>query len=84
MTIPRLPNKQFQFIILNTDLSKVHENDKDVHIMSLVKESYYTIEDIYNLPEGKRAELIDGQIYFMAPPTYRQIDFSELLETLDS
>ena len=39
--------------------------------MSLAKETYYTIEDIYNLPEGKRAELIDGQIYFMAPPTYR-------------
>lgn len=28
----------------------------------------YTIEDIYDLPDGKRAELIDGQIYFMAPP----------------
>lgn len=31
-------------------------------------EMIYTIEDIYALPEGKRAELIDGQIYFMAPP----------------
>ena len=30
---------------------------------------YYTIEDIYHLPEGTRAELIDGQIYYMAPPT---------------
>ncbi len=39
--------------------------------MALAKETNYTIEDIYNLPEGKRAELIDGQIYFMAPPTYR-------------
>ncbi len=39
--------------------------------MSLAKDTCYTIEDIYNLPEGKRAELIDGQIYFMAPPTYR-------------
>ena len=28
----------------------------------------HTIEDIYELPDGKRAELIDGQIYFMAPP----------------
>ncbi len=28
----------------------------------------YTIEDIYALPEGERAELIDGQIYFMAAP----------------
>lgn len=28
----------------------------------------YTIEDIYALPEGQRAELIDGSIYMMAPP----------------
>ena len=31
----------------------------------------YTIDDIYALPEGERAELIDGQIYFMAPPSTR-------------
>ena len=31
------------------------------------KEKSYTIEDIYALPEGERAELIDGQIYYMAP-----------------
>lgn len=36
--------------------------------MPLPKENTYTIEDIYNLPEGERAELIDGQIYMMAPP----------------
>ena len=36
--------------------------------MPLLKEQLYTIEDIYNLPEGERAELIDGQIYNMAPP----------------
>jgi len=29
----------------------------------------YTIEDIYALPDGVRAELIDGQIYYMAIPT---------------
>ncbi len=33
----------------------------------LKKEKPGTIEDIYALPEGKRAELIDGQIYDMAP-----------------
>lgn len=32
------------------------------------KQETYTIEDIYTLPEGERAELIDGQIYNMAPP----------------
>ena len=29
----------------------------------------YTIDDIYALPDGQRAELIDGQMYMMAPPT---------------
>ena len=32
------------------------------------KEDTYTIDDIYALPDGERAELIDGQIYYMAPP----------------
>ncbi len=30
----------------------------------------YTIEDIYHLPDGERAELIDGKIYQMAPPSW--------------
>jgi Uma2 family endonuclease len=37
--------------------------------MSLPQERIFTIEDIYALPEGTRAELIDGQIYYMAPPS---------------
>lgn len=38
--------------------------------MDAVKqEECYTIEDIYALPEGERAELIDGKIYAMAPPS---------------
>ncbi len=37
--------------------------------MPLSRNSTYTIEDIYNLPEGTRAELIDGHMYYMAPPT---------------
>lgn len=36
---------------------------------ALAQEKIYTIDDIYSLPEGSRAELIDGQIYYMAPPT---------------
>jgi len=32
------------------------------------KEDRYTIEDIFALPDGERAELIDGKIYYMAPP----------------
>lgn len=36
--------------------------------MALADTSHYTISDIYALPEGQRAELIDGRIYNMAPP----------------
>ena len=35
---------------------------------SASKEDYYTIEDIYHLPDGERAELIDGELYMMATP----------------
>lgn len=43
-------------------------------IMNAIKlnefnERIYTIDDIYALPDGERAELIDGQIYYMAPPS---------------
>ncbi len=33
------------------------------------KEEVFTIEDIHALPEGERAELIDGQIYYLVAPT---------------
>ena len=36
--------------------------------MPLLEEKVYTIDDIYAVPEGERAELIDGHIYYMAPP----------------
>lgn len=37
--------------------------------MALAKQfQEYTTADIYALPEGQRAELIDGKIYMMAPP----------------
>lgn len=36
--------------------------------MPLAKSYSYTIDNIYALPDGQRAELIDGQIYNMAPP----------------
>ena len=37
--------------------------------MPLLKTDVYTTDYIYNLPDGQRAELIDGQIYDMAPPS---------------
>lgn len=39
--------------------------------MSAVENVIYTIDDIYALPEGQRAELIDGVIYNMSPPSFR-------------
>lgn len=36
--------------------------------MPLPNDQRYTIDDIYNLPDGTRAELIDGQIYMITPP----------------
>ncbi|MCI8772151.1 MAG: Uma2 family endonuclease [Lachnospiraceae bacterium] len=38
----------------------------------LRKDEIYTIADIYALPDGQRAELIDGKIYYMAPPNTKQ------------
>ena len=37
--------------------------------MPLLKPRLYTSDDYWNLPENTRAELIDGQLYNMAPPS---------------
>ena len=42
-----------------------------VRMDALRKEDICTIDDIYALPDGERAELIDGKIYYMAPPNTR-------------
>ena len=36
--------------------------------MAYEQEKKYTVEDIYALPEGTRAELIDGDMYMLAAP----------------
>lgn len=36
--------------------------------MSFAQEKVNTIEDIFALPDGQHAELIDGKMYMMAPP----------------
>lgn len=41
----------------------------------------YTIDDIYALPDGERAELIDGKIYYMAPPSWTHQKISMFLST---
>lgn len=56
---------------------------KGVGSMALRQEKTYTIEDIYSLPEGQRAELIDGKIYNMAPPVrIHQKLISELTQSI--
>lgn len=46
---------------------------------ALKKKEIYTIEDIYALPDGEHAELIDGQIYYMAPPSWKHQKISGYL-----
>lgn len=43
---------------------------------ALIQEQRHTIADIYALPNGEHAELIDGQIYYMAPPSRKHQDLS--------
>ena len=50
--------------------------------MASALEQTYTTEDIYNPPEGERAELIDGQIYYMAPPFRRHQKISFTLSRI--
>lgn len=51
--------------------------------MAFAQEKIYTVDDIYALPDGERAELIDGQIYYMAPPTRKHQDIvGELFGTI--
>ena len=50
--------------------------------MLLLKEEIYTIDDIYALPEGERAELIDGHMYMMAPPSRRHQKISMELSSV--
>ncbi len=45
----------------------------------LRKEESYTVDDIYALPDGERAELIDGQIFYMSPPGRTHQKISMLL-----
>lgn len=51
--------------IQKSDWKKRESEDTN---MALPKERVYTIDDIYALPDGQRAELIDGHMYMMAPP----------------
>jgi len=52
---------------------------------ALAQEKFYTVDDIYSLPDGERAELVDGRIYYMAPPNRRhQTIARELFSSINS
>ncbi len=44
------------------------------------KINYYSIEDIINLPNGQRAELIDAELYMMATPNRIHQEFVHFLD----
>lgn len=48
---------------------------------ALRKEEVYIIDDIYALPDGERAELIDGKLYYMAPPSTKHQRLLNFLNT---
>ncbi len=50
--------------------------------MPLLKDDHYTSKDYWSLPEGERAELIDGQIYYMAPPSLKHQRISTRLTSI--
>jgi len=53
--------------------------------MQVPQERIYTSEDYWNLPEGQRAELIDGKLYAMAPPNpFHQELVMEISATIHS
>ena len=47
---------------------------RDLFIMLTLEDRIYTIADIEALPEGQRAELIDGKMYMMASPSLNHQD----------
>jgi len=66
-------------IIYTIRNSKLGLAERRYDIMPLPQENIYTIEDIYALPDDKRAELIDGEMYMMAPPSTTHQRISRIL-----
>ena len=69
------------------NVSKSNRKGRDR--MPIPQKRTYTSEDYWNLPEGQRAELIDGKLYAMAPPsfTHQKISFSlarKIADDIDS
>ena len=50
--------------------------------MPLMKNKGFTSKDYWSLPDGKRAELIDGTLYDMAPPSFQHQKLSMELSVI--
>ncbi len=50
-----------------------------MNILERADKRPYTIDDILNLPEGERAELIDGKMYKMTTPNTEHQEISMYL-----
>ena len=67
-------------LCFNQNFKKAEKRKGSIAVaQTSAQETFYTIDDIYHLPEGTRAELIDGQIYYMAPPSRRHQDILSFL-----
>ena len=49
----------------------------------LKKDRIYTVEDIYALPEGERAELVEGRLYYMVPPSQSEDGSHHKIEIIE-
>ena len=56
-------------VIIFLKIADIMETGMEVDAVDAIrKEEVFTVDDIYALADGERAELIDGKIYYMAPP----------------
>ena len=81
----KLANKEAEITKLKKRLKEVGievqlsvKEGNQTNIATAKQLDHYTMEDIYNLPDGQRAELIDGELYMMAVSehdTFEQYSF---------
>ena len=56
-------------VIIFLKIADIMETGMEVDAVDAIRKGdVFTVDDIYALADGERAELIDGKIYYMAPP----------------
>lgn len=77
-----IPRRRVVYPDIKEELSILKEPEA-AYAPGRKRQGEYTIEDYYALPEGTRAELIDGLLYLMASPTIRhELIGKEICETI--